>query len=531
MGKRVKKDRVKRSAPNKISAKARPSTSKAVTLPGESLESLMHQKEEIEALLSSLEDAYTEAAILEEDYNDIKGKNEKKLEEINKKIDTLMKGQAETGAARPLPVRAEAPVRLPRMPISIPAIEEEEFAPAEKPEEKPKKEKKAKEEKAIAGISHDDLENLQLELAEKIKEMVEEIGAKVTEKDLLEMKNNFAKYEAEIDKMKAQVEAVRESRRVDDEKIQRLIEGIAEIRTMVYGREASSKEQEIKIQKAMDVVGKLEPERILLEVGRRDKEINNLGLKVSKLDEMTKEFGEMLKKIETLLRNIGSLEHVINISNEAAETLMEMQNIQRSDQKMLDKIQGIYAELSKRMEEFMLYRAKQDRMEDLINEALKSLDDISTKAAYFVTKDDLEAFRATVQAAPSPSASAIETYGLETQKEEIEMLLKTLYEEFRNRVISKEEYEKMKKANMAKLKEIEDKMKAPAPAAAKIAAEEPRPQPKPQKKEAKEKRPETAKVTKSRTGALLRDLEESFKKGFISKEAYDKTKKMILGKK
>jgi hypothetical protein len=528
MGKRVKKDRVKKSAPNKVSAKIRPSkTSKPETLPTESIENLMHQKEEIEALLSSLEDAYTEAAILEEDYNDIKDKNEKKLDDINKKIDIFTKKQVGPGAVKAAPLRAGPPVRLPGIPVSIPSVEEEEFAPAEEMvEEKPKKEKKGKEEKrTLAGISSEDLKDMELELAEKIKEMVEDIGAKVTEKDLMEMKNNFAKYEAEIDKMKAQVEAVRESRRIDDEKIQRVVEGTAEIRTMVYGREASAKEQEIKIQKAMDVIGKLEPEKILLEVGRRDKEISNLDLKVNKLDETTKEFGEMLKRIETLLRNIGSLEHVIRISNEASETLMEMQNIQRSNQKMLDKIQGIYAELSKRMEEFMLYRAKQDRMEDLINEVMKNLDDISTRAAYFVTKDDLEAFRATPQvSAPLPSVSAIETYSLSSQKEEIEMLLKTLYEEFKNRAISKEEYEKMKKANMAKLKEIGDKMKSPAPAKS-VAEEEPK------KKEAKEKKPEMTKEAKSRTDVLLKELEETLKKGFISREAYDKTKKMILGKK
>jgi len=163
-----------------------------------------------------------------------------------------------------------------------------------------------------------------------------------------------------------------------------------------------------------------------------------------------------------------------------------------------------------------------------MNEVMKNLDDISTRAAYFVTKDDMEAFRSTLQvSAPAPSASAIETYSLSSQKEEIEMLLKTLDEEFKNRVISKEEYEKMKKANTAKLKEIEGKMKSPPPEAAKAVFEE---KPKPQKKAVREK-PEVTKAEKSRTDVLLKDLEETLKRGFISKEAYDKTKKMILGKK
>jgi len=193
-------------------------------------------------------------------------------------------------------------------------------------------------------------------------------------------------------------------------------------------------------------------------------------------------------------------------------------------QKMFDKVQGLYAELSKRMEEFMLYRAKQDRMEDLLTETIKNVDELMTKSAYFITKDDLEAFRATLATEVSPTKEEV-SYDLASQKEEIEIFLKTLDEEFKNKSISKEEYEKLKKANIDKLKEIESKMKASS--TTNILSEEKQttsPQPSKEKKE-------VSKESKEKNEALLKDLEDSFKKGFISKEAYEKTKKMLLGKK
>lgn len=502
----------------------------------ETLESLLHQKEEIEALLSSLEDAYNEAAILEEDYNEIKSKNEKKLEEINKKIEILtskQKGEEKIEieeSKKPKPVAKSSKIEIPiekttRQPVKIVEPEIEKIEPPKK-EEKPKKVKEEKTE-GLPLISKDDLKNLEVELAEKIKEMVEQIGAKVTEKDLLEMKNNFVKYETEIDRLKAQIDAVKESRKVDDEKIQRIVEGLAEIRTLVYGREAAVKEQEIKFEKMMDIITKLEPEKLLLELGRRDKEINNLGMRITKLEETTKEMTEMLKRIETLLRDVGSLEHVIKISNEASQTLLSMQTIERNAQKMFDKIQGIYAELSKRMEEFMFYRAKQDRMEDLLTETMKNVDELLTKSAFFVTKEDLESFRATISV-PSvqPTTGPSEEDILRQEKEEIEILLKTLEEEFKNKSISKEEYEKMKKTNLEKLKEIENKLKGGVKEkeTEKITVEE---KSKSTKEEKKEK---PTKEEKEKTEKLLKELEDSFKKGFISKEAYEKTKKMILNK-
>ncbi|NIP40277.1 MAG: hypothetical protein GTN39_02015, partial [Candidatus Aenigmarchaeota archaeon] len=90
-------------------------------------------------------------------------------------------------------------------------------------------------------------------------------------------------------------------KKVSDEKIQRVVEGLAEIRTMVYGREASMKEWEVKLEKVMDIMNRVEPEKIMMEMGRRDKEVENQNLRINKLEEMTKEFGEMVKNIEKVL--------------------------------------------------------------------------------------------------------------------------------------------------------------------------------------------------------------------------------------
>jgi len=520
-GKRGKPVRA-RSAPKKniyVKAGSQP----VARLPAESLEQLTHQREEIEALLSSLEDAYSEASILEADYDDIKSKNEKKLDEINRKIDSISKAQTAAATVIPDEDAQEKPIRQPvkivRPKVEIPVIEDVE-------EEPPPAAKGKKDKAAALGISQDDLQKMQMDLADSIRKMVEEIGSKVTDKDMTEMRNSFAKLDAEIDKMKAQLEAVKEGRKIDDDKIQRVVEGLAEVRTMVYGREASTKEQEIKMEKMIDLLSKLEPEKLLLEIGRRDKEMSNQALRVNKLEETSKEFGEMLKRIEMLLRNIGSLEHVIKIGTEASEKLMDMQNMQRSVQKMSDKIQGMYAELSKRMEEFMLYRAKQDRVDDMLNDVLKNLDELNTKAAYFVTRDDLDSFRSSVQATIASAASYAPTTASderESQKEEIQMLLKTLEDEFRSKSISKGEYEKMRNANLAKLRELDIKT---APKAT-PAIKEPAPA-KPMKVEKKE--PVFTKDQKNRNDMLLKDLEDTFRKGMISKEAYDKTRKMILGK-
>ena len=81
----------------------------------------------------------------------------------------------------------------------------------------------------------------------------------------------------------------------------------------------------------------------------------------------------------------------------------------------------------------------------------------------------------------------------------------------------------MRNANLAKLKQLDSKASPKAAPVMKEAAPA-----KPAKVEKKE--PVFTKDQKNRNDMLLKDLEDTFRKGLISKEAYDKTKKMILGK-
>lgn len=598
VGKRDKKEAGKQSKPQE---KQRPEVpEKKAEKAGETLDELKRKKDEINALLSSLEDAYNEATILEDDYNDIKARNEKKLKEIEGKIDSLESKGSETGEPEPAetpapsqPAEAEAPsyskygAPPPPPPDSASAPETtpspgpaaSQPAPAEEPPPLPQgtqapspplaPEPKAEAAEQKTGkreeLSKEDLRKLENEIAGKVKDMVEEIGAKVSQKDLLEMKNNFTKYETEMEKMKAKVEAASEAKNLLDEKIQRLVEGMAEIRTTVNEREASLKERDVKFEKIMDVMDRLKPESLIVELQKRDRKMEDQKMRIDKLEETTNEMTQMLRRIEKILKDIGSLENVIKVSNEASETLMNMQNMERNNQKTLDKVQGIYAELSKRMEDFMLYRAKQDRMEDLINDALKNMDEVNTKMASLVTRDDLESLQgnmmssvdskiesavAAIPAAPSGRTESPAGAAAESEKEEIEDLLKSLEEEVKSGTISKEEYEQMKKANLEKLEKLEKKTEekpspAPAPEPAGKDPDESGKEDKesggkegkkPDKEEkGKEEKEEDEKKEKSperkeNEENLLKDLEETFKKGFISKKAYEKTKKMILGK-
>ena len=111
---------------------------------GEELIELQKQKEDIKILLSTLEEAYGDASITKEHYDEVKGKNQKKLEELNKKIISLEKvGEDKKptpkGTSEPEEPKAEKP--------SGPSTEDKEDTQkgaSKKPKAKPGRPRKGK---------------------------------------------------------------------------------------------------------------------------------------------------------------------------------------------------------------------------------------------------------------------------------------------------------------------------------------------------------------------------------------------------
>jgi chromosome segregation ATPase len=459
----------------------------------EKLNVLKHQKEEIETLLSSLEDAYYEAAILEDDYNDTKEKNIKRLDEINRMIreaeEKVKKEESEKIAKIAM---EEMPPAMSRSPASFQAT-----APAESPGPKI------------------DLDKMEEKISAKFKEIASGIETRIGEKDADEIRKELSKYSMEIERIKVLVESIKEMRGVQDEKIQRALETTAELRSIVFQREASVRDQESRLQKMGDKVSQIEPEKILMALNKRDRELSDHSLRIDKMDGKLQSIEEMMSRLKVIITNIGSIETMVNMSRDSTQKLTEMRDVQNNMQKLSDKIHGLYADMSSRLEEFEIYRRKQDRNEALMDSMMRNIEDLTKRSGGFVTKEDLESLRMAMPAAGTGATGAGEA-GLESlmeEKEEIEMLLKSMEESYKAAMIPKKEYEKTRQINMDKLERLKAQIKeagsrplSPVKAEAASPAREP-----PGKKVS--------------PGAL----EDAFSRGLISRKSYEKVKKMVAG--
>ncbi|UCD07416.1 MAG: hypothetical protein JSW41_00320 [Candidatus Aenigmatarchaeota archaeon] len=534
--------------------------------PEEILAELQKQKEDIEILLSSLEEAYSEAGITEKHYKEVKTKNKKKLKDIERKI---------TRVEKKVVKRAKMEVKKPKTVGEIIEAEEgpvpvsrslEGEMPAEPSAEMPKP--APVEER----FSADDIKGMLSRFIKEIKPGGLEVLPKVE------------KMEVRLEKMNAFLTAIKDEKASEDETIRRLTEEIGEMRSSIGALDRKASQQEIIVTELNTAIGELKPQKFVKFLRKEDMRVKMHDAKIQKIEDTTSLLIKKMTQVEEVLKKIGSLEKIADFGRNIAKRLVEIENREKRIGRISDRIDTIFMELNKRLDEFMLYKAKQDTLDELSREMMKAIDNMNTKIEGFAKKEDLNLLRDTLESKISgagvvaPTASP-EVIKLQEQKSEIEGLLGILEEQFKKGEMKEEEYMKAKKINTERLeninKKIQEKSQAPvgvpAPVEEPVKEEKPAEVPKPvakkekpleEKKPTEEKKPaETPPTTPleekkpvekpvekkvvekpleekkpveekkpakvERKEQMLEELEESYKKGEISKEAYEKTKKMI----
>ena len=480
---------------------------------------LLKRKEEIETLLASLEDEYREATVSEKSYKEIKQKNLEKLEEVKKRIEDMQKA-AEGHAFAPPPEKIET--KAETLESSEEATEEDETAPKRVDRSKP----------------------------------LSVVITPVTKEEFEEATKDLKKLMIDLEKMKTQVESIKEIRSGTEEKIQRLTESVGEIRSMAFQKEAEVGEIEAKFEKLNEMVSELKPEKIARELGKRDKEIGTHEVKLEKLEIKTEDVLKRAKQIQSILENIGNLENIVDVSKNVAEKKAKIDKNIKEIERLSDKVQKLYVELSKKLEEFTIYKSKQESMEELTQELVKTIDQINIKFDEYAKAEDLAGLKESITSMDKElqttkkqttvvKALPPELQNLQRQKEEVEMLMSSVEEEYKNRTIPESEYLKIKENNLKKLEDIKKKMKKawknlkppkeegippveiepekveepikqiPTP---EIESESVEPKPVEEKKEEK---------PKSKKERMIMELQELYTKGLISPNAFEKTKKML----
>lgn len=404
-----------------------------------SVDELKSMKMEIKNLLASLEDDYRNATVTEKSYKEVKKKNKAKLDKITEILYSMgitddseppAEGKAKAPAqeaappaqpapATPAPVQEGTPAPAPAQPVPTPAAP---TAPA-------------------------------VALPPGISE---------------------AKFNAEMEKFKLLIDTANEGKKSLDEKILRLTENLGEIRSLVYQREGIAKDQDVKLETMEESLQEVKPDEIAKQFAQRDKTVANHDMRLEKLEFKAQDLIKNLGDIRSLLSSIGGLENIAAVNKQITQKLSTVNDKTKSIERLSNKVEEIFVDMNKKVEDFYLYKAKQETIDELVKELMKSTDDLSLQLKDYVKIKDLDSLKediATIGNRLTDLKKLIDMIipvmrlkipeniqALQKEKEDIEGVLGTLEDSYRKGKLSRKEFKEAKKKNQQKLEQVIQKL-------------------------------------------------------------------------
>jgi len=252
----------------------------------------------------------------------------------------------------------------------------------------------------------------------------------------------------EIEKLKVMIDTVREANRTLQDSIRNVSESIGELRSMIFQMEGSNREIAIKLEKLEDDVAELRPKQIEKKFSEIEAKMEKQNMAIEKLEAISKDLAEKINKVDRLLKKIGGIENLININKEIQEKIKEMKEAISYTERLAFKTEKVFMDLSKSLADFNVYKTRQESLEEMAKDMLKSIDEINVKLENFPTKKDLELVKGDIiviqkqieeinKVLPAIQTKIPEPIAeLKREREDIMLLLDSLEEQLKKGVIS-----------------------------------------------------------------------------------------------
>jgi len=283
----------------------------------------------------------------------------------------------------------------------------------------------------------------------------------------------------DIEKIKAEIEGLREVKFSSDERIKELSESIGEIRSMLFQKDNLVKELEAKIKLLEGSISDVEPKKISRDFQKQEERVSLAEAKVEKLESMHRDVLKKQEESQKILEGIRSVENlktkVAEMENLVSKSIENKAEVDR----LTAKTEKFYTEIEDRLREFSKLKTDTEKINDLTKEMIKSIDEINIKMAGFAKREDIEGFKNTINDLVISNKEKIEEKlkgiedslnvpaeeltskisELQKKREGVLNLINSLEEQYRRGSVKRETFEEVRNKNEDLLKKIDDDVK------------------------------------------------------------------------
>lgn len=257
----------------------------------------------------------------------------------------------------------------------------------------------------------------------------------------------------EVEKLREVVNTLKSIKFEADERIKELAESIGEVRSLFFQRDSTITEMERNMDILKTAIEDIQPEKFRKMIEARDKDMNKMNLNFEKMNKVFEDVNERLGKTERVLDKVRNVEDIDELNREVHDYFDKIKNLKWAVERDSAKSERFFLESEKKFKDLTNMQMKLEQTEELARETLKDLDSTKIKIEAFVSREDvLKEIDDRLKVGTKKEVKVAEQT---KRKEEIEILLKNLDNQYDRGLISKESYQEIKEKNLVVLEDIE----------------------------------------------------------------------------
>ena len=190
-----------------------------------------------------------------------------------------------------------------------------------------------------------------------------------------------------IEKLEGKLSVFEDVKDDINERISRLTEEIGELRSSFLELDKNFTSLESKIEKTLESVKELEPEKIFKEMEKREAEIVKLQAEVETLKSLLTSIKKENERLFSILERIKNIENLVNMYKKLSEKIQLIDDTKVYVDRLAGKSETIFSEMESKMKDVENMKAKVQKLDDLTVDIVKMLDGISLKVPKLIEKD------------------------------------------------------------------------------------------------------------------------------------------------
>ncbi|MBW2970612.1 hypothetical protein KY320_00465 [Candidatus Woesearchaeota archaeon] len=179
------------------------------------------------------------------------------------------------------------------------------------------------------------------------------VAATVEQKPSSEKKlsSSNGSFEAELTRLKAQVDSLGELRKVFGERFSTIHETLGELRGMIIETNKDLQNIRVKTTKSVDLVEAVQPDKLMTELRKQDVKIEVLKANIESNEARMETILNELRELRNKLNAFRGIEEIVKLSQEVKDELIDIRKVKSVAERHSDKIESMFIDFQNRIKE------------------------------------------------------------------------------------------------------------------------------------------------------------------------------------